>query len=114
MECKDNVNKYKKDMEKVEDNFNKNMEMLIGGMNLRMRELMTKLKVQCTFADKEYKQLNKEGDNLIDEMMDLGNNVSQTDKRMRDLEAFVGVSHDSISRNNLESAQNNELEPVQE
>jgi len=111
MECKDNVNKYKKDMEKLEDNWNKNMEMMTGGIYLRIRELTTKLKVQCTFADKEHKQLHKEGDNLIQEITELGNNVSHTDRRMYELEGFVGISHDMVSKNNLEEAQ---LETVQE
>ena len=113
MECKDNVNKYKMDLARVEDNWSKTMEMLTGGIELRMRELTNKLKVQCTFADKEHKQVYTEGDALIQEFTELSNNTQNTENRMQNLEAFVGVSHQQITEQAAEES-NRRLEPVEE
>jgi len=112
MECRDLTDKHKKDMAKVEDNWNKTMEMVVGGIELRMRELTNKLKVQCTFADKEHKQLHKEGDSLIEEFTELSNNTANTEIRMLNLEAFVGTSAHQITENAVEESKR--LEPVEE
>ena len=113
MECRDHVDKYKKDMAKVEDNWNKTMEMVVGGIELRMRELTNKLKVQCNFADKEHKQVIKEGEVLIQEFTELSENTANTENRMQNLEAFVGTSAQQITENAVEEHQKR-LEPVEE
>ncbi len=98
MECRDNLDKYKQDMYKLEDRWNQSLEMLNGNMILRLREMSAKIKAQCTFADKEHKQLHSAGDNLSEEITELSNNVGQTENKMIEIEEFVGLSHDLVSK----------------
>ena len=92
MECRDNINKYKKDMVKLENDWNNDMGMTVATIELRMKELTTKMKIECTYADKEHKFLHEAADGLTGEMDDLANEIAKTEERMKRLEAFCGVA----------------------
>lgn len=92
MECRDNINKYKKDMVKLENDWNNDMGMTVATIELRMKELTTKLKIESTYAEKEHKFLHENANGLTGEMDDLAKEVAKTEERMKRLEAFCGVA----------------------
>ena len=91
-ECRDMINKYKKDIKQMEEDWHNNMDMTIASIHLRIKEFTGKLKAQLNFTDSEYHMLKEEGNIVQKGMNNLANNIYLAERRTKNLENFSGVS----------------------
>ena len=99
LESRDEILKYKKSIKKMEDNWQKKIMMDTAGIELRMRELMNKLKVECKYADKEHEMVQKETNLLVEGMNKLTDEGVKCQYRVEGLESFVGAAAELLGKN---------------